>query len=93
MNILETERLTLREMEQEDFAALCAILQDEKAMYAYAHAFSDEEAQAWLDNQRRRYREDGFGLWAVVCRDTGAMIGQCGLTWQDWNGTAVRAIV
>ncbi len=92
MNILETERLTLREMEQEDFAALCAILQDEKAMYAYAHAFSDEEAQAWLDNQRRRYREDGFGLWAVVCRDTGAMIGQCGLTWQDWNGTAVREV-
>lgn len=33
--ILETERLYLREMKQEDFHSLCKILQDEKAMYAY----------------------------------------------------------
>ena len=46
--------------------------------------FGDTEAEvrAWLDRQLRRYEETGAGLWAVVRRDTGEMIGQCGLTWQ-----------
>ena len=57
--ILETQRLTLREMTQDDYADLCKILQDKEVMYAYEHAFSDEEAQGWLDNQLRRYQEDG----------------------------------
>lgn len=47
--ILQTERLLLREMTQEDFPALCCILQDEQTMYAYEGAFSDSEAQVWLD--------------------------------------------
>ena len=42
--ILETERLVLREMEETDYEALCRMLQDPEVMYAYEHAFSDEEA-------------------------------------------------
>ena len=80
--VLETERLILREMTQEDYPALAAILQDREAMFAYEHAFSDEETQAWLNRMLERYRKDGFGLWAVVLKETGAMIGQCGLTRQ-----------
>ena len=81
--ILETERLLLREMTQADFPALCAILQDEQVMYAYEHAFSDKEVQDWLEKNLTRYRTDGFGLWAVVRKETGEMIGQCGLTMQQ----------
>lgn len=81
--ILETERLALREMGQEDYPALCEILQDGQAMYAYEHAFDDAEVQAWLDRQKQRYREQGFGLWTVILKRTGQMIGQCGLTLQD----------
>lgn len=84
--ILETERLYLREMQQSDYNDLCKIMQDEEVMYAYEHAFDDEEVQQWLDNQIRRYREDGFGLWAVILKETDEMIGQCGLTIQDCNG-------
>lgn len=40
--VLETERLVLREMDQGDFAALCAILQDDEAMYAYEGALPDD---------------------------------------------------
>lgn len=81
--ILETHRLCLREMTDADFPALCAILQDPAVMYAYAHAFDTIEAQQWLENQKRRYRADGFGLWAVLEKSSQEMIGQCGLTWQD----------
>ena len=44
--ILETDRLLLREMEQADLPALCRMLQDPDVMWAYGHAFSDEEAPA-----------------------------------------------
>lgn len=90
--ILETERLALREMDQSDFAALRAILQDEAVMYAYEHAFTNREVQAWLDRQQARYRKDGFGLWAMVEKSTGEMIGQCGLTLQDWGERHVPEI-
>ncbi len=66
--ILETERLYLREMNQDDYGSLCRILQDEEAMYAYEGAFSDEEVQEWLDRQTARYQRWGFGLWAVILR-------------------------
>ncbi len=80
--ILETARLYSRELCLSDFPALCKILQDEDVMYAYEHAFSDAEVTAWLQNQLRRYREYGFGLWAVILKDTDEVIGQCGLTLQ-----------
>lgn len=83
--ILETERLYLREMEQSDFEALCKILKDEQTMYAYEGAFNDTEVQEWLDRQFFRYRKYGFGLWAVVLKETDEMIGQCGLTMQPWK--------
>lgn len=83
MVILETERLLLRKLVQEDYGALCKILQDEEVMYAYEHAFSDEEVHEWLDRQLMRYESDGIGLWAVLLKDTGGLIGQCGLTMQD----------
>ncbi len=90
--ILETQRLLLRRMEQDDYDDLAEILQDPDVMYAYAHAFEDAEVQTWLDRQQERYQTDGYGLWAVILKETGEMIGQCGLTQQDWNGTSVLEI-
>ena len=90
--ILETRRLSLREMTWADGPALCGILQDPQVMYAYEHAFSDEEVRQWLNRQLERYARYGFGLWAVVEKETGALIGQCGLTMQDWNGREVLEI-
>ena len=49
--VLETERLVLRKLCKEDQASLNKMLQDAEVMYAYAHAFSDEEAREWLDRQ------------------------------------------
>lgn len=90
--ILETERLYLREMTAADYPPLCRILQDEEVMYAYEHAFDDTEVQNWLNRQIERYRHDGFGLWAVIRKKDGEMIGQCGLTMQDCNGRQVPEI-
>jgi len=90
--MIDTQRLLLREMGPSDLPALRKILQDAEVMYAYEHAFDEDEVRAWYDKQRRNYREDGFGLWAVVLKETGEMIGDCGLTWQDCGGDRVLEI-
>ena len=87
--VLETPRLQLREMSLADMQPLAAILQDERVMYAYDGAFSEAETLAWMQKQLRRYRDFGFGLWAVLKRDTGEMIGQCGITMQEYRNTQV----
>ena len=91
-HILDTPRLSLRELTDDDLDGLCGILQDPLVMYAYEHAFSEEEVLAWLANQKRRYREEGTGLWAVILRETGCLIGQAGITLQDWNASRVPEI-
>lgn len=90
--ILETERLYLRELTEEDLPALCLMLQDAEVMYAYGHAFSDEEARQWLDKQLNSYLCDGFGLWAMILKESGELIGQCGITVQDCAGDEVLEI-
>lgn len=79
-------------MTQADFSSLCKILQDDEVMYAYEGAFSNAEAERWLEKQMVNYKDHGFGLWAVVLKETGLMIGQCGLTMQDFNGGKVLEI-
>lgn len=89
---VQTERLYLRKMQQSDFSALCKILQDEEVMYAYEHAFSDQEVQEWLERQMKRYQDYGFGPWALILKETEEMIGQCGLSMQDCEGRQVLEI-
>ena len=90
--ILETERLMLREMDEKDLPALIGTLEDRETMYAYGGAFSREETISWLEKQKARYREDGFGLWAVIDKSSGSFLGQCGLTIQTWNDEKVLEI-
>lgn len=90
--ILETDRLQLREMTLADMGALASMLQDEKVMYAYNGAFDEAETLAWMQKQLLRYREHGFGLWGMFLKDTGEMIGQCGITMQEYKGTQVPEI-
>lgn len=90
--IIETQRLILREMTQADLTDLKAMLQNPQVMYAYEHDFTDEDIQEWLDRQKRRYQTDGFGLWAMVLKETGEMIGQAGLSMQAYQDTQVLEI-
>lgn len=90
--IFETKRLYLREMSQSDFDAVCRILQDEETMYAYEGAFSDAEVREWIDSQISRYEKWGYGLWAACLKESGELIGQCGLTMQPWKDREVLEI-
>ena len=90
--ILETERLFLREMTMGDFDALYAVLSDPEIMQHYPYSFDEERVRSWIERNMNRYKEDGFGLWAVCLKDTGEMIGDCGLTLQNIDGTMLPEI-
>jgi len=83
--IFETERLSVRELSENDYNDLCEILQDKDVMYAYEHPFSKEEVDNWYNKQIERYNKNGFGLWAVIHKETKEFLGQCGLTLQKVN--------
>jgi len=84
--ILETERLILREMDQNDFHALYAVLADSDIMEHYPYTFDETRVRNWIVRNMERYQKDGFGLWAVVRKETGEMIGDCGITMQNIHG-------
>lgn len=90
--IIETERLELREMTPDNMDDLASILQDNRVMYAYNGAFNQHETQAWMQKQLKRYEDYHFGLWGVFLKGSNKMIGQCGITMQDFNGVAVPEI-
>ena len=83
MTVFETQRLALREIREADFEEIYAILGDVQTMYAYEHAFTREEAERWISKQLKNYRLYGFGLWAVLLKETDNIIGQCGITMQS----------
>ena len=84
--IIETERLLLREMTEYDFEDLYKVLADPDIMQNYSCTFDDVRVKGWINKNIERYQIFGFGLWAVCLKETGDMIGDCGLTMQLING-------
>ena len=83
---METERLLLREMTETDLDALDRVLGDADNMKYYPCPFDRVGTLGWIRRNMERYRIFGFGLWAVCLRETGEVIGDCGLTMQMING-------
>lgn len=84
--MIETEHLILREMTEKDFDALYQVLADSDIMQHYPYTFDDARVREWINRNIERYQIFGFGLWAVCLKETGEMIGDCGLTMQLING-------
>lgn len=90
--IIETERIYLRKMEENDYIELVKMLQDDEVMYAYEGGFNASESKMWLEKQKERYKMEGIGLWAAILKTEGKMIGQCGLTNQKWKNKDVLEV-
>jgi RimJ/RimL family protein N-acetyltransferase len=77
--ILETPRLTLREMTRDDLDFVATMLADPEVMRYYPKCYDRDEAAEWIDRQLGRYRSHGHGLWLVSDRESGEPVGQVGL--------------
>jgi ribosomal-protein-alanine N-acetyltransferase len=84
--ILETERLRLREFVPQDADALAAVLGDPVAMQYYPAPFDRKEVEEWIGRNIQRYRREGYGLWAMLLKDSGDLIGDCGCALQEVEG-------
>lgn len=80
---METRRLILREMTDEDFSRLYEMFSDAQTMQYYPGTFDEARVKRWIAANQERYHTFGFGMWAVVLKETGELIGDCGVTMQS----------
>jgi ribosomal-protein-alanine N-acetyltransferase len=87
---IETERLYTRALTFEDAMAWEGFLADSEATKYFPKLFlmPSERAVMWIESQLQRYRERSFGLLALIHKETGAWIGQCGLLGQQVDGAS-----
>lgn len=93
--VLETERTYLRHVHRADFEALHSIFSKAKVMYAWGHGFSKEESREWLSRQFQSYREHGFGLYAIIDKASGKIIGDAGFNLEpiSLDGKSTKEII
>ena len=90
--MIETERLLLRPYTLSDFDSLYEIMSDPETMQHYPAPFDEEKTRNWITWNLDNYEKYGFGLWAVVLKETGEFIGDCGITLQNIDGEILPEI-
>jgi [ribosomal protein S5]-alanine N-acetyltransferase len=81
---LETNRLILRPMLETDIDALHLIFTDPKVMASFGvDVFTREQMHRWLQRNLDHQNEFGYGLFSVILKETGELIGDCGLEQMD----------
>lgn len=84
---LETARLLLRPMEATDFDDLLRIFTDPKVMAAFdAAPFDHEQMAQWLQRNLEHQAKYDYGLFSVILRTNGVLIGDCGLEVMEVDG-------
>jgi RimJ/RimL family protein N-acetyltransferase len=83
--LIETERLILREYTYDDFNELYKILSDPITMKYYPKPYDEKGTRRWIEWSLENYKKYGFGLWAIILKETGEFIGDCGITIQNIN--------
>jgi ribosomal-protein-alanine N-acetyltransferase len=86
--MLKTERLILRKLVPDDAEALYRIYHEPDVLkyFACAPPESIEVERAGIERHLGHYERHGFGLWATILRDSGELIGRCGLLAQKVDG-------
>ena len=84
--IIETDQLALRELTMDDFEVWHHILSDQETMQYYPRAFDEDKTKSCIDWNLANYDKYGFGLWAVILKESNQFIGDCGITMQNIHG-------
>jgi [ribosomal protein S5]-alanine N-acetyltransferase len=91
--MLETPRLRLRPMHADDTDSLLSIFADPKVMAAFhAPPFDHLQMAQWVRRNLDHQTTHGYGLFSVVHKADGLLIGDCGLEWMDLDGVEVAEL-
>lgn len=77
--MIETKRLFLRRMTEDDTDSFLEIFADPEAMKYFGVIFDRARMDAWVRRNLEHERDHGFSLLSVVLKDNGEVIGDCGL--------------
>ena len=83
---LETERLVLRPFVMEDLDGIHAVLGDAEIMRYYPAPFTREQSRRWIEWNLGHYSDHGHGLWVLESKESGDVVGDCGLIPQTVDG-------
>lgn len=88
MALLSTERLTIRKVDSSIDAAYVNRLLNSPKFLKYIGdrgVRSVEEATVFIDERYgQSFRDHGYGMYAVVLKETGEQIGMCGFVRRDY---------
>lgn len=80
---IETARLLMKAPSASDFETYCAFYADAEASAFYGGPLSPGLAWRKLAYDIGHWALRGHGMWSLVERETGMMIGGCGLVWPE----------
>ena len=79
---IETARLRLRHLILDDLDALFGIYSNSEVMKYVGNARTKDETLAALVSMIEHWKH-GFGMWAIIHKDSSKFIGRCGLCFLD----------
>jgi RimJ/RimL family protein N-acetyltransferase len=89
----ESARLRFRPITARDVDNLLLIFGDPVAMQFWPGTRTREEIISQIEKYQQRYRDDGYGLWAVELKETGEFVGRVGLIRQQEGIEVAYALV
>lgn len=80
LTIVETERLSIRQITNEDAINLSKVLADPIVMkYSTVGVHTEEQIYDYIANCKNQYNLNGYGHWAIYNSKTNEFVGVCGL--------------
>ena len=78
--MIETNRLILRLMNENDFDDMLEIFTDKNVMKSFnLQSFSRAQMKKWVDRNLDHQNKYGYGLFSVILKSNQELIGNCGL--------------
>lgn len=91
-NMIETERLILRNMKEDDAEPLFDIFSDPIAMRYFGVIFDRPRMDEWVRSNLEHEKRHGFSLLSVTLKENGEVIGDCGLETDEIDGQTLVGI-
>jgi RimJ/RimL family protein N-acetyltransferase len=78
--VIETKRLILRLMNENDIDDMLKIFTDKNVMKSFdLQSFSREQMKKWVERNLDHQNKYGYGLFSVILKSNQELIGDCGL--------------
>jgi [ribosomal protein S5]-alanine N-acetyltransferase len=87
--MIGTPRLLLRPIREDDVEALLGVFGDAMVKAAFgSEPFERAQMERWVLSNLEHQEQYGYGLFSVILRESGLLIGDCGFEWMELDGEA-----